>query len=70
MKLDLMKANKSLDHRIIPGSKVSISVLIDYIKDGYSLAEFLSDYPWIKKSSAEKALDELKEKNFPVKYAF
>lgn len=55
---------------LIPGSKISISVLIDYIRDGYSLVEFLSDYPWIKRKDAEKALDEIKEKDFPARYAF
>lgn len=47
--------------KLIPGSKVSIAVLIDYIKDGYSIAEFLSDYPWIKISNVQKTLDELKK---------
>lgn len=56
--------------KIIRGSKISISVLIDYIRDGYSLVEFLSDYPWIKRKDAEKALDEIKQKDFPARYAF
>lgn len=55
---------------LIPGSKVSISVLIDYISEGYSLTEFLSDYPWIKRDQIEKTLNELKEKDYPVRYAF
>lgn len=54
----------------IKGSRVSISVLIDYIKEGYSLSEFLSDYPWIKRSDAQKTLDKLKSNEFPIKYAF
>jgi len=61
---------KFKENKIIKGSKVSISVLIDYIKEGYSLSEFLSDYPWIKRSDAQKALDELKQKEYPIKYAF
>lgn len=56
--------------KLIPGSKVSISVLIDYISEGYSLTEFLSDYPWIKRDQIEKTLNELKEKDYPVRYAF
>lgn len=55
---------------LIPGSKVQISVLLDYIKEGYSLTEFLSDYPWIKRGSVEKALEQIKEKEFPLRYAF
>lgn len=58
------------EKKLIPGSKVSISVLIDYIREGYSLTEFLSDYPWIEKRDAQKALDELREKEYPIKYAF
>ncbi len=56
--------------KLIKGSKISISVLIDYIREGYSLTEFLSDYPWIKKANVQKVLKELKEKEFPAKYAF
>lgn len=65
-----MKKENISKKKIIKGSKVSISVLIDYIREGYSLAEFLSDYPWIKKGNIERALNELKEKDFPAKYAF
>lgn len=65
-----MTKMKSSKKKVIPGSRVSISVLIDYIRDGYSLAEFLSDYPWIKRTDAQRALDELKRKEYPVKYAF
>lgn len=62
-------ANKPKED-LVRGSRVSISVLIDYIKDGYSLSEFLSDYPWIRRADAQKALDKLKNNEFPPKYAF
>ncbi|MFH1535623.1 MAG: DUF433 domain-containing protein [Patescibacteria group bacterium] len=65
-----MKKETVLKKKLIPGSKVSISVLIDYISEGYSLTEFLSDYPWIKRDQIEKTLNELKEKDYPVRYAF
>lgn len=65
-----MSKTKLSKNKLIVGSKVSLSVLIDYISEGYSLTEFLSDYPWIKKSHAQKALNELKEKEYPIKYAF
>ena len=58
------------EEEIIPGSKVSITVLIDYIKEGYSMAEFLSDYPWIKRNNVEKVLDAIKKKDYPAGYAF
>lgn len=60
----------STEKKLIPGSRVSLSVLIDYVKEGYSLTEFLSDYPWIRRSDAQKALDELKQKEYPIRYAF
>ncbi len=65
-----MKKETTLKKLLIPGSKVSISVLIDYISEGYSLTEFLSDYPWIKRDQIEKTLNELKEKDYPIRYAF
>ena len=61
---------KSNNKKIITGSKVSVSVLIDYIKDGYSIAEFLADYPWIKRGSVQKALNEIKKKDYPYIHAF
>lgn len=67
--LNMVKIRKD-QKNILKGSRVSISVLIDYIKEGYSLSEFLSDYPWIKRVDAQKALDELKKKEYPIKYAF
>lgn len=56
--------------KTIAGSKVSVSVLIDYISDGYSLAEFLADYPWIKKENVEKVLKNWKLEEYPARYAF
>lgn len=65
-----MTKMKSAKNKLIPGSRVSISVLIDYIREGYPLTEFLSDYPWIKRADAQKALDQLKQKDYPIRYAF
>ena len=56
--------------KLIPGSRVSVSVLIDYVKDGYSVVEFLSDYPWIKRDDVTKVLDYLKKDKYPPRYAF
>jgi len=54
----------------IPGSRVSVAVLIDYISEGYSIVEFLADYPWIKRTDAQKALNAIKEKHYPIGHAF
>lgn len=65
-----MKKETVLKKKLIPGSKISVSVLIDYISEGYSLTEFLSDYPWIKRDQIEETLNELKKKDYPIRYAF
>ena len=54
---------------LIPGSKIPISYLLDYIKDGLTISDFLSSYPWLKRESVEKALDEIKTREFTSHYA-
>lgn len=54
---------------LVPGSKVPISFLLDYIKEGMTISDFLSSYPWIKRSNVEKALDEVKKREFTSGYA-
>ncbi len=54
---------------LIPGSKIPIAFLLDYIKDGLTVSDFLSSYPWLKKGSVEKALDEIKSREFTSRYA-
>ncbi len=61
-----MKTSKKL----IPGSKVAINVLLDYISEGYSVAEFLADYPWIKKEKVSRVISDLKAEKYPASYAF
>ena len=60
------KINKK---NLVPGSKIPIAYLIDYIKDGYSISEFISSYPWIKESAIKKALDEIKKREFTATHA-
>ena len=52
----------------VPGSRIPISYLMDYIKDGLTISEFLSSYPWLKRKNVEEALDEIKKEhsNFAV----
>lgn len=54
---------------VVPGSKIPIAYLIDYIKEGYTLSDFLSSYPWLKRTNIEKALDEIKKREFTGQYA-
>ncbi len=70
LNIDMKNLKTNTEKKLVKGSRVSIAVLIDYIKEGYSLSEFLSDYPWIKRADAQKTLDELKDKEFSTKYAF
>jgi uncharacterized protein (DUF433 family) len=59
----LAKAN------LIPKSRVPIAYLLDYIKEGYSISDFLASYPWITKKDVGKALDEIKTREFTARYA-
>lgn len=47
-----------------------MAYLLDYIKDGYSISDFLSAYPWIKRNQVETALEEIKQRDFASGYAF
>ncbi|MBI4096324.1 MAG: DUF433 domain-containing protein [Candidatus Levybacteria bacterium] len=54
---------------LIPKSRIPISYLLDYIKEGYSISDFLASYPWIKKNNVKKAIDEIKTREFTARYA-
>ncbi len=54
---------------LVPKSKVPISYLLDYIKSGLSISDFISSYPWLKRKDVEKALDEIKRREFTSSYA-
>lgn len=69
MKLSSMSKNTSTKKNLVPGSKVPVSFLIDYLKEGYSIVDFISSYPWIKRSNIEKALEEIKRREFTSRYA-
>ena len=62
-KATIAKAN------LIPKSRIPIAYLLDYIKEGYSISDFLASYPWIKKKDVRKALDEIKGREFTARYA-
>lgn len=49
---------------LVPGSRIPIAYLLDYLKEGYSISEFISSYPWIKEKNIKKALDEIKKREF------
>ena len=55
---------------LVPKSRIPISYLLDYIKEGLTISEFIASYPWIKKKDVEKALEEIKKREFTSQYAF
>ena len=63
-----MKSKKATKN-VIKGSRVPITYLIDYIKDGYSITDFLSAYPWIRRTQVETALEDIKRRDFTSRYA-
>lgn len=69
MKKSMSKIKSLPQKDLIPGSKVPIKFLFDYIKEGLSISDFLSAYPWIKRENVEKALEEIKRRDFTSKYA-
>jgi uncharacterized protein (DUF433 family) len=52
------------EKNLVPGSKIPIKYLLDYIKHGYTISDFVSSYPWIKKQNVEKAIEEIKSRDF------
>lgn len=57
------------EENLIKGSKIPIAFLLDYLKEGYTIYDFISAYPWVKKEKVEKALDEVKKRDFAARHA-
>lgn len=64
-----MKKTIIAKSNLIPKSRIPIAYLLDYIKEGYSISDFLASYPWIKRKDVGKALDEIKAREFTARYA-
>lgn len=60
--------HKDKKHLILD-SNIPIAFLFDYIKEGYTIADFLASYPWLKRKNVEKALDDIKSREFTAQYA-
>lgn len=67
MGLDKTKVDKSVT-KYIPGSRIPFTFLLDYLKEGYTIHDFVSAYPWIKTNKLQKALEEVKKREFPSRY--
>lgn len=53
----------------IPGSSIPIAYLLDYFKEGLSISDFVSAYPWISREKVKKVLEEMKRKEFTMRNA-
>lgn len=47
---------------LVPGSKIPVSFLIDYLTEGYNITDFVSSYPWVKSKDVKRTLNGLKKK--------
>ena len=65
-----MKPKNNVHKKLIPKTRIPIAFLIDYIKDGLNMSDFLASYPWIHRKDVEKALEEIKQKEYTSRYAF
>jgi uncharacterized protein (DUF433 family) len=45
---------------VFAGTRVSVSVLLDYLEDGQTVDDFLSHYPGVPRDVAIAALEEVK----------
>ena len=71
MNLSPMPKNKTVEEKdLVPGSKIPIAFLLDYFKEGLSINDFISAYPWVKKAEVTKALEEIKKRDFAARHAF
>lgn len=63
MKLSSMRKSTSSKAvgKFVPGSKIPVDYLLDYLGDGYSIVDFISAYPWIKRGNVKKAITKIKK---------
>lgn len=60
---------KKIEKNLIPNSRIPISYLFDYIKEGLTIADFIASYPWLNRKDVEKAIEEIKRREFTSQYA-
>ena len=46
---------------VFMGTRVPVTALLDYLQEGESLAEFLDDFPSVKREQAEQVLEIFKQ---------
>lgn len=65
-----MSKRNVVKKNLIPKNRIPIAYLLDYIKEGLTISDFISSYPWVKRKDVEKALEEIKKREFTSQYAF
>jgi len=60
---------KTTNKNLVPKSRIPIAYLLDYVKKGFTVSDFIASYPWLKRKNIEKALDEIKKREFTVSNA-
>lgn len=63
----MSKVKSAPEKSFVPGTKIPISFLLDYFKEGLTINDFISAYPWVKKDKVKKALDEVKSRDFAAR---
>lgn len=63
------KISSKTNETFIRGTRIPVSYLFDYFKEGLTITDFLSSYPWVKKEDVINALEDIKGKS-TSKYAF
>ena len=61
------KVKTAPEKSLVPGTRIPISYLLDYFKEGLTINDFISAYPWVKKDKVKKALDEVKRRDFAAR---
>lgn len=67
--MTIMSRKTTLKKNLVPKSRIPIAYLLDYIKEGLTISDFIASYPWVKKKDVEKALEEIKKREFTSQYA-
>jgi len=65
----MRKTARPRKENLVPGTKIPIAFLLDYFKEGYSIKDFIKNYPWVTKEAVQKALEEVKQREFTSHYA-
>jgi uncharacterized protein (DUF433 family) len=57
--MDMVTVNKNVQGGVpcFAGTRVPVVILFDHLKKGYTIGEFLADFPTVSRAQAEGVLD-------------